>query len=107
MNGPAAIGTLDAFVDSLSGIDPGGPGAQRRTSIATLLPGEVAMAMDFIETALAEASETRNTQRRRDARAWLQDRFPMYSARLCFEALGGDYDAIRSELVQKWAKEQA
>jgi hypothetical protein len=77
-------------------------------AITTLLPGEMAFALDFVEMALAAADLAYDCEERRDARAWLQDRFPLYSARVCFEAIGADkgieidYEHVRAALTKRW-----
>ena len=100
---PSGIATVDAFIASL----PDSPEVVRRASIETLAPGEVALAIDVIEMALEHAKSTVDTETRREARAWLLNHgSPLYSARVCFEALGGDYEAICEELVKQWASQR-
>lgn len=107
---PIAVSSVDAFLNELAEVDPGGVpaiAAARRSAIATRAPGEVALAEDVIDMALASAALPYDCEARKDARAWLQDGSRLYSARVCFEALGIDYDAAMEALAKKWAKEDA
>lgn len=103
-DGPALFPSIEAFQDTLAGIDGAGPGARRRATIAQLIPGEAKMAVEIIELALELAGEPDDTRARREARTWLLDRGDcIYSAKLAIEALGGDYVAIRAYLLARWS----
>lgn len=109
---PLAVTSVDAFLREVAESDVAGiTSAQRdgRTALAGMVPGELAMAADFVELALTAASLPDDCEERRDARAWLQDHSAIYSARICFEALAKawlgapvDYDSIRVALMKKW-----
>ena len=106
-----AVRSVDAFVASLvtegdtSEVQPLVPTAEaRRSAIATLIPGEIEMAAEFISLAWDAAHGPVDCEERRDARAWLQDHSRLYSARLCFETLGKDYDAVQKLLLKRWLR---
>lgn len=95
---------LDAVLDKLNlTVAPPPP---RRQSVATLIPGEAALALDIVRAALevacAPAETKQERQERDDARAWLRDGSRLYSARLCIEVLGVDYDALLARLTRAW-----
>ncbi len=100
---------VDKLVEELIGaqmeplqVVPGQEG--RRSAISALVPGEIEMAAEFISLAWKTAHLPVDCEERRDARAWLQDHSRLYSARLCFEVLGKDYDLVRRLLVRQWLK---
>lgn len=102
-----AFASADQFVDSLQDFDPAG-GVAQRASIARLVPGEAAMALEILTLAIELASKPTDERQRRDARGWLLGSFEcIYSARVCLEALGGNYDAIRKTLMHRWAMQDA
>lgn len=101
---PFASKSIDAFVEDLIGNVP--HSETNPKAIATVLPGEVKMATEFIRLALTTADMPFDCEERRDARAWLQDQSRLYSARLCFEALGKDFDVVRKLLVQRWLMQE-
>lgn len=101
----SAVTVVDKYVDGLICTEPLQllPGQdERRSAIAAVLPGEVELAAEFIDLAWTAAHLPVDCEERRDARAWLQDHSRLYSARLCFEALGKDYDLVRRLLVKRW-----
>lgn len=103
-----AFSSIDAFMESMSGVDPAGPAARRRASIADLYPGEATMAFEIVALALELAAGPEDDRHRRDARGWLLGRFEcIYSARVCIEALGGDFDVVRKRLIEQWAMQDA
>lgn len=106
---PSAVTTVDAFLGGLTTEnDPGGlaPEQTRRNAIAVLLPGECRLAADIIDMALEASSLPGDCEERQGARAWLQDHSDRgYSARVCFESLGYDYDEVRKLLLKRWLQE--
>lgn len=56
--------------------------------------------LDAIAYALSQPRTPKGVQYRSEAIAWLFDDAPMYSARLCCDAVGIDYDAMRQRLAR-------
>jgi len=112
-NAPApeapAVRAVDTFVADLIGestepnqVLPGQEGQQ--SALAAVVPGELRLAAEVITLAWETAHLPFDCEDRRDARAWLQDASKLYSARVCFEALGKDYDVVRVLLAKRWLK---
>lgn len=103
-----AFSSIDTFMESMTGVDPAGPPARRRATIADLYPGEASMAFEIVKLALELAAGTSDDRHRREARAWLVGRFEcIYTARVCIEALGGDFEVVRERLLEQWAMQDA
>src|SRR5712692_7424493 len=99
---PVSIGTLDMDLLRMVGEDPTDrPQAGRRA-----LSPEQHLALDMIRAALKDANRrtSKDTTTRDDARAWLCDAAALLSARVCFESLGFDYDAVVEALRRQWSK---
>ena len=100
---PVSIGTLDMDLLRMVGEDPTDtlPGGRRR-----VLSPEQHLALDMIRAALKDANRRtgKDTVTRDDARAWLCDAAALLSARVCFESLGFDYDAVVEALRRQWSK---
>jgi hypothetical protein len=102
----SSVETIDAFAQSLMGalLDESGDAAgvlmpkrgQRRSE------GE-RLAAQCIAMALLDA-ERKAPKLRDDARDWLQDAASLFSARVCFESLGLDYDAVMTKIENRWRR---
>ena len=109
---PSAVKTVDSFIRDLGGngegLQPLMPAAEsRRSALAVRCPGEIALAAEFLQMAIEEADSPYDTEDRQNARAWLLDHSAIYSARLCLEAMGADFDAVCDALKKRWAKVDA
>jgi hypothetical protein len=100
----STVAGMDADIERLlGGSDP----SDALPAPHTALSGEQLMARKMIRSALADAARPgegmKVTRQREDARAWLMDAAALLSARVCFEALGIDYDGAKVALEKAWA----
>lgn len=93
-----SIESVDAVLDRLGGAEMGAMRCEPRK----LKTGEHKLAAKVLQLALEDAERPNECATRRDARAWLRDSAAIYSARVCFEALGIDYDAAIEKLRNQW-----
>jgi hypothetical protein len=103
-SGMSTVAGMDADIERLlGGSDP----SDALPAPHTALSGEQLMARKMIRSALADAARPgegmKVTRQREDARAWLMDAAALLSARVCFEALGIDYDGAKVALEKAWA----
>jgi hypothetical protein len=98
-----AVSSVDAVLEKLGG----GEMSAMRQEPRKLKSGEHKLALEMLELALKDAVTPPSTKKkalnREEARAWLRDDAAIFSARVCFEALGIDYDAAIQKLEQQWA----
>src|SRR5205823_6297242 len=99
-DGGMAVSALNALLNELGGNDP--------TDCVPPSPpasahGERRLMLALVSDALKDAErkcecKTRKRCRRCEAQAWLNDASALFSARVCFEANGIDYDRARTVL---------
>jgi len=100
---PRPIGMLAELAQERGCVDP--TDAFRWLEQRVVGQPERWLALEALCAAVEDAASTPKGPRdaRRDAaRAWLLDDAKGYSARLCCEALGIDYDVLRERIEQTW-----